>query len=116
MDTAIGFILIGVVMLVVLGAVFVISTRGGRRTAPAHGGPPPGVHMPLPSMLPVIVSFGMALIGAGLAFRGEDQIANPFIVFPGIAVVILAIIAWVRAANREWREVDHGSHEDGASH
>jgi hypothetical protein len=113
-DTAIGFILIGVAMLVVLGVVFVVSSRG------ASGGerpvPPRGVHLPGPSFLPVLMSVGMLLLGAGLAFRSEGQIANLWIAIPGLAVLVIGIIAWVSAANHEWRDTEHGSHDDGAAH
>ncbi len=113
-DTAIGFVLLGIGILVVLGVVFAISSRGGPvRTT---GSPPRGVHMPGPSFLPVVLSAAAALMGAGLAFRGEDQLANPFLAIPGLLVLVIGSIAWVRAANHEWREVEHGSHDDGPSH
>ena len=31
-------------------------------------------------------------------------------------VVVLGVIAWVRAANHEWRDVEHGSHDDRPAH
>jgi hypothetical protein len=62
------------------------------------------------------MSFGAALIGAGLAFRGEDQLANPFLAIPGLVVLVLGVTGWVRAANHEWRDTEHGSHGDGATH
>ena len=72
--------------------------------------------MPGPSFLPVVLSVAAALMGAGLAFRGEDQLANPFLAIPGLLVLVIGSIAWVRAANHEWREVEHGSHDDGPAH
>lgn len=113
-DTAVGYLLIGVAILVVLGVVFAISSRG----APAgeRPTPPRGVHMPGPSFLPVVMSVGMLLLGAGLATRPEDQLANPWIAIPGVVVLVLGIIAWVRAANHEWTETEHGAHDDGAAH
>jgi hypothetical protein len=114
-DATIGFLLLGVVLLVVLGIVFAIASRGGG-PAGSTPRPPRGVHLPPPSFLPVIMSIGMALLGAGLAFRGEGQVANPFIAIPGILVLVAGIVAWVVASNREWREVEHGSHDDGAAH
>ncbi len=113
-DTAIGFILIGVAMLVVLGVVFAVSSRGG--PAGEHPKPPRGVHMPGPSFLPVVMSCGMLLLGAGLATRPEEQVANLWLASPGIAVLVIGIVAWVRAANHEWNETEHGSHDDGAAH
>jgi hypothetical protein len=121
-DTAFGFLILGIGMLLVLGIVFAISSRPG--PAVARPTPPPGVHLPPPSFLPVILSVAAALIGAGLAFRGEDQLANPFLAIPGLLVLVLGSIWWVRAANREWHETEHGahgghatrgSHDDGAA-
>jgi hypothetical protein len=113
-DTAIGFVLLGIGILVVLGVVFAVSSRGGgsRRA----GKPPLGVHMPGPSYLPVVISLAVALIGAGLAFRGDGQLANPFLAIPGVLLFVVVSVAWVRAANHEWREVEHGSHDDGSAH
>ena len=113
-DTAVGFVLLGIALVVVLGVVFVIASRGG--PAPATPKPPVGVHMPGPSFLPVVFSVGATLLGAGLAFRGDWGIANPFLAVPGLLVLVAGIVAWVRAANHEWREVEHGSHDDGAAH
>src|SRR5688500_14799057 len=104
-DATIGFLLLGVVLLVVLGIVFAIAPRSGG-PAGSRPRPPRGVHLPPPSFLPVIMSIGMALLGAGLAFRGEGQIANPFIAIPGILVLVAGIVAWVMASNREWREIE----------
>ena len=114
-DTAIGFLIIGVGMIFVLGVAFAIASRGGSR-AGSSPQPPTGVHLPAPSFLPVVMSFGAALIGAGLAFRGEDQLANPFLAIPGLIVLVLGVTGWVRAANHEWRDTEHGSHGDGATH
>ncbi len=113
-DTAIGYVLLGIGIVVALGVVFAISSRGGG--ARTHRTPPRGVHIPGPSILPVVISMSAALMGAGLVFRGEDQIANPFIAIPGVLVLVLGVLAWIRAANHEWREVEHGSHDDGSAH
>jgi hypothetical protein len=114
-DATLGFLLLGIALLVVLGIVFVVASRGGRRGAAPK--PPTGVHLPGPSYLPVVFSVAAALLGAGLAFKGDDQIANPFIAIPGLIVLVVGMFGWVRAANREWREVEHGSHrDDGAAH
>ena len=113
-DTAIGFALLGIGMLVVLGVVFAIASSGSRARPAVH--PPSGVHLPGPSFLPVVVSVSAGLLGAGLAFRGDGQIANPFLAIPGLLVLILGSIAWVRAANREWNDVEHRPHDDGPAH
>ena len=113
-DTAIGFALIAIVMVVVLGVVFIIASRGG--PVGEIPKPPPGVHMPGPSILPVALSVGAALLGAGFAFRGEWGLANPFLAVPGLLVFVGGAVAWVRAANHEWRDIEHGSHDDGPAH
>ncbi len=73
------------------------------------------MHLPPPSFLPVVLSIGAALIGAGLAFRSPDQLANPFLAIPGLVIFVLGVLWWVRAANREWREVEAGDHGSPAS-
>jgi len=113
-DTAVGFALIGIAILVVLGVVFVIASRGG--PAGARPSPPRGVHMPGPSFLPSVFAVAASLIGAGLAFRGDDQLANPWLAIPGVVLFVATSVAWVRAANHEWRDVEHGSHDDGSAH
>jgi hypothetical protein len=113
-DSAIGFVLLGIGILVVLGVVFAIASRdGGARSAAA---PPRGVHLPGPSYLPVVMSVAAALMGAGLAFRGDGQLANPFLAIPGVLVLVIGAIAWVRAANHEWTDVEHRPHDDGSAH
>jgi hypothetical protein len=112
-DAAFGFLLLGIALLVVLGIAFVIASRGGRRreTLP----PPPGVHMPGPSFLPVVFSFGAVLLGMGFALKGDAAVANPFLAIPGVLVIISAVVGWVRAANHEWVQVERGGHDDDGS-
>ena len=113
-DAAIGFALLGIALIVVLGVVFIIASRGGPvREAPK---PPAGVHMPGPSFLPVVLSVGAALLAAGFAFRGDWSLANPFLAVPGLLVFVAGAVSWVRAANHEWRDVEHGSHDDRPGH
>jgi hypothetical protein len=110
-DTAFGFLFLGIGMVVVLGIVFAITSRVGGASGRAT--PPRGVHLPAPSYLPVMVSVAGALIGAGLAFRPDDMLANPWIAIPGVILFVVTCVAWVRAANHEWRDTEHGSHGDG---
>ncbi|MBA2634764.1 MAG: hypothetical protein H0U86_17500 [Chloroflexi bacterium] len=113
-DTAIGFALIGIAIVVVLGVVFVVASRGG--SGGERPTPPLGVHLPPPSFLPVLFSGAAALLGAGLAFRADDQLANPWLAVPGLLLLVITAVSWVRAAGREWRDVEHSSHDDGAAH
>ena len=34
----------------------------------------------------------------------------------GVLILVAAIVAWVRAANHEWVETEHGPHDDGSAH
>ncbi|HEX2765012.1 MAG TPA: hypothetical protein VHR55_00020 [Candidatus Limnocylindria bacterium] len=110
-ETAVGYAILGVGLLVVLGIVFILASRAnptGERPKP-----PRGVHLPAPSFLPVVFAVGAALLGAAVVFRSETEVANPVLAIAGILVIVAGIIGWVRAADHEWREVEHGAHDDG---
>lgn len=124
-ETTFGFLILGTGIILVLAIVFAVTVRttppGPRPT------PPRGVHLPPGSMLPVILSLGAFLIGAGLTFKPDDRysvpvfdvlsgIFNPFLALPGIAVLAYGIVSWVRAANREWHETESGSSHDAPEH
>ena len=44
--------------------------------------------------LATTLAAGGALLGAGLAFRADNQLANPFLAIPGLVVFLYAIVAW----------------------
>jgi hypothetical protein len=113
-DTAFGYLLLAIGVLFVLGVVYAITSHVS--VAATRPRPPRGVHLPNPSALPVIMAIGGAFLGAGLAFRADDQLANPFLAVPGLLIFLYAIAAWVRAAGREWDEVERGPHDDAAGH
>ena len=83
------------------------------------GAPPPGVHMPGPSRWPFVVPFGVALILFSLVLVGRDSSNNPVglvnvpLLVIGLIVSVIAIIGWLRDANKEWRTTD-GSWAAGA--
>ncbi|HET6381455.1 MAG TPA: hypothetical protein VFH63_10570 [candidate division Zixibacteria bacterium] len=126
-ESAVGFLILGIVLLGVLVLVFVISMRTARdRERPK---PPPGVHLPSPSPLPVIMSLGALLIGAGLTFKPDEPMTVPVldvisgvmhpVVGPlGILVLLYGIWGWVRAAGHEWHEAERGAHghDDAGGH
>jgi len=114
-DTAFGYLLLGIGIVFVLVVVFVLTSHLG---APQRAAKPPrGVHMPRPSSLPVSMEIGTTLLGAGLAFRPDDQpIANLYLAIPGLLVMVYGIVRWVRAAGREWHEAESGSHDDAPGH
>ena len=113
-DTAFGYLLLAIGITFVLGVVYAVTSHLSVSTARAK--PPRGVHLPNPSALPVILAVGGALLGAGLAFRADNQLANPFLAVPGLLIFLYAVVAWVRAAGREWDEVERGPHDDAAGH
>jgi hypothetical protein len=113
-DQTLGYLILGVGILFVLGLVFAITTRvPGRGERPV---PPPGVHLPNPSRLPVVFAIGAALIGAGLAFHPKGQVINFLLAIPGLAVFVYAAVSWVRDAGHEWHETEGGSHHDSGGH
>jgi hypothetical protein len=111
-DTAIGFAIVGIGMLTVLGVVYIVFSRTGPSEPTSH--PPTGVHLPSPSFLPVVLSVGAALIGAGFVFHPEGQVANLFLTIPGLLVFVGGCVWWVRAAGREWHDVESGGSHGGA--
>ena len=113
-DTALGYLLLAIGITFVLGVVYVITSHITVSTRRPQ--PPRGVHLPSPSALPVTLAVGGSLLGAGLAFRGDSQLANPFLAIPGLLIFLYAVVAWVRAAGREWEETERGPHDDGAGH
>lgn len=113
-DTAFGFLIVGVGIVAVLVTVFAVTLRlGGSAGRPT---PPRGVHLPPPSWLPVLLAIGAALLGAGLAFRPDGWIAQPVLAVLGLVTLVGGIVAWVRAAGREWREVEDGSDHSVGGH
>ena len=113
-DTAFGYLLLGIGIASVLALVYGITSHiSSPATRPK---PPRGVHLPNPSALPVVMAVGGSLLGAGLAFRADDQIANPLLAIPGLIIFLYAAVAWVRAAGREWNEAEGATHDDAPGH
>ena len=123
-DATIGFLILGLGIVLVLALVFAVTLRSYRATT-ARPTPPPGVHLPSGSFLPVVLSVGAALLGAGLIFKPEEPwtlpllsalsgVIHPIIGPLGLIVLVAGIWAWVRAAGHEWRDTEHGSHDSAA--
>ena len=110
-DTALGYLLVAIGILFVLGLVFAISTRDGRggRHTPVH--PPAGVHLPPPSYLPVIMALAAAVLGIGLIF-------SVWLLIPGFVILAAGALGWFLAAGREWRDVARhdGSRDEPGVH
>jgi len=65
--------------------------------AVAHAGPPAGVHMPGPSFRP----FVLAVAAATLVLGG---VLNVSIFVGGLAMLVIALLGWLRDARAEYRE------------
>ena len=105
-DATLGYLLVGVGILFVLGLVFTITTRDSR-PARTPVELPEGVHLPPPSFLPVVMAVAAAVMGVGLIF-------SPWFVIPGLLILAAGAIGWLAAAGREWRDVaERDSHHDG---
>jgi hypothetical protein len=126
-ETTVGFLILAVGIVLVLSLVFVVTLRGGGGGGGPRPSPPPGVHLPPPSMLPVVLSVAAALIGAGLIFKPDEPyrlpvldvisaFMNPVVGLPGLAVFLYGIWAWVRAAGHEWHETEAGPPHDSPGH
>jgi plastocyanin len=63
-----------------------------------HAAPPPGVHVPGPSFLPLLAALGVAILFAGLVFGG-------WIIAVGVIFTIVALLGWLNAARKEYRQV-----------
>jgi hypothetical protein len=63
-----------------------------------HADPPPGVHMPGPSFLPLLAALGVAILFAGLVFGG-------WLIAVGVLFTIVALLGWLNAARKEYRQV-----------
>jgi len=71
-----------------------------------HTGPPPGVHVPGPTFLPVVTAVAAAILFAGLVVGGWVLIA-------AIVCLVVGILGWLRAALVEYRltvEADRTGH------
>ena len=73
-----------------------LQLRDGSSSAPT--GPPAGVHLPAPSLLPFLVSAAVAVLLFGAA------IGLSFVLL-GALMTVLALIAWMLDAGREYRAV-----------
>ncbi len=126
-ETTVGFLILAVGIVLVLSLVFAVTLRGGGGGTQPRTTPPPGVHLPSSSLLPVVLSVGAALLGAGLIFKPDDpyqlpvldvisRAMNPLVGLPGLAVLLYGVWSWVRDAGHEWRETGAGSSHDTPGH
>jgi hypothetical protein len=94
-------VFMGVVVIVFVAYTVVRFRRvGPRRRRPARISPPPppGVHIPGPTIAPFLAAFGSFLLFAGLVFNGV------ILVF-GLVALVLALLYWGREGIREYDHV-----------
>ena len=103
---------VGVTLLLALGLaalMWVISWRSphanvgaaSKETGQKGEALPAGVHLPSPSIQPLILALGMTIVGFGAVFRGfalqlSDEISIPLILVLGLIVTLAGFIGWVR--------------------
>jgi cytochrome c oxidase subunit 1 len=67
-------------------AATTVATTGDHGAVAPHGGH--GIHMPSPSFYPLVVAAGLPILGYAAVFL------NPWLVIPGLALVLFGIYAW----------------------
>jgi plastocyanin len=96
----IALIPVGILLLIVLFLAWLgwrTTTLGPKRRGPGRvkPAPPPGVHMPGPSIAPLFAAVGAALLLFGL-------VVGPVAVFLGVAALVLALLYWGSESMREY--------------
>ncbi len=66
---------------------------------------PEGVHMPSPSIQPLILAIGVTITGFGLVFRGlaipiAEGFNIPVILVLGLIVTVAGFVGWIREGHR----------------
>ncbi|MEO8228888.1 MAG: cupredoxin domain-containing protein [Chloroflexota bacterium] len=99
----VALIPIAVMALVVLFILWLVwqaahlgPPRRGRRKLSRR--PPPGIHMPGPSLAPVFGAIGMGLLLFGLVFSGP-------LLFLGLVALVLSLLYWGAEAMRDYDRV-----------
>jgi len=67
---------------------------------------PPGVHLPAPSLQPLILAVGLTITVFGIVFRGlaitlSAGFSIPIIMMLGLIVTLAGFIGWIREGRRE---------------
>ena len=106
---------VGVTLLLALGLaalMWVISWRAPHanvgaqpKVAAQREELPAGVHMPPPSIQPLILALGITITGFGLVFRGfafqlSEEFSIPLILLLGVIITLAGFIGWVREGHR----------------
>jgi hypothetical protein len=67
---------------------------------------PEGVHMPSPSIQPLVLAAGVTIMVIGIVFRGfaislGESFNIPIIMLLGVIIVVAGFIGWIRENRRE---------------
>jgi len=70
---------------------------------------PEGVHLPLPSIQPLILAAGMTITVIGIVFRGfaislSEGFSIPIIMTLGLIIVVAGFIGWIREGRQEAKQ------------
>jgi hypothetical protein len=76
------------------------------KEAPRREELPEGVHMPSPSIQPLILAIGMSITVFGIVFRGfaislGEGFSIPIIMVLGLIVTLAGFIGWIREGRKE---------------
>jgi hypothetical protein len=77
-----------------------------KTTPKKHEELPEGVHMPSPSIQPLILAAGVTIMVIGIVFRGfaislGESFNIPIIMVLGVVIVVAGFIGWIRENRRE---------------
>lgn len=66
---------------------------------------PAGVHLPSPSIQPLILAIGVTITGFGIVFRGfaialSEEFSIPIIMMLGLIVTLAGFIGWIREGHK----------------
>ena len=77
----------------------------GRERLPAivHEGPPPGVHMPGPSIRPLLGALGAGVLFGGLVFGG-------WVLLLAVVFFVWTLVGWLVDFTAEYRKVEEADH------
>jgi hypothetical protein len=83
------------------------AVGAGPRTAPEKREElPAGVHMPAPSLQPLVLAAGITVMVIGIVFRGfaltlGEGFSIPIIMVLGVIIVVAGFIGWIRENRKE---------------
>lgn len=80
-----------------------VDPAGAALPAVVHPGPPPGVHMPGPSIRPLLGALGTAALMAGLVLGG-------WVLIVAVIFLVWTLLGWLVDFTAEYRKVEEADH------